>query len=160
MSINCLAWLDNKPNGSVVVLCFGSKGEQFSGPQIREIAIGLERSDQRFLWVVKTTLELGLVCGVLGEDQREGGLVVESWAPQAEILKHGAGVRESLRVELGDGGASLVAWALYAEQRLNRVVLVEEMEVAIAVKMVEDGWVSGDEVERIVRELMGSEMGG
>ena len=32
--------------------------------------------------------------------------------------------------------------------------------MAIAVETGEDGWVSADEVERIVRELMGSEMGG
>ncbi|GFY86443.1 UDP-glucosyl transferase 88A1 [Actinidia rufa] len=161
MSINCFSWLDNQPNGSVVFLCFGSKGEAFSGPQIREIAIGLERSDQRFLWVAKTTLDLAVVLpeGFL-ERTKERGLVVESWAPQAEILKHGAvggfvsHCGWNSVVEAVSAGVGMVAWPLYAEQWLNRVVLVE-MEVAIAVQMDDDGWVIGDEVERSVRELMG-----
>ena len=33
-------------------LCFGSRGS-FSREQVKEIAYGLERSGQRFLWVVK-----------------------------------------------------------------------------------------------------------
>ncbi|KAI4336498.1 hypothetical protein L6164_015020 [Bauhinia variegata] len=49
---NCMAWLDAQPNASVVFLCFGSRGV-LSEAQIREIAIGLERSNNRFLWVIK-----------------------------------------------------------------------------------------------------------
>ncbi|GMN51825.1 hypothetical protein TIFTF001_020970 [Ficus carica] len=48
----CLSWLDTQPSGSVVFLCFGSTGS-LSAAQVREIADGLERSVQRFLWVVK-----------------------------------------------------------------------------------------------------------
>ncbi|KAI4295017.1 hypothetical protein MLD38_040707 [Melastoma candidum] len=48
----CLKWLDNQPSKSVVFLCFGSRGV-FSVPQIEQIAIGLENSSHRFLWVVK-----------------------------------------------------------------------------------------------------------
>ena len=33
-------------------LCFGSLGS-FSEKQLKEIAVGLENSDQRFLWVVR-----------------------------------------------------------------------------------------------------------
>jgi len=53
----------------------------------------------------------------------------------------------------------MVAWPLYAEQRLNRVVLVEEMKLALSMNESEDGFVSADEVETKVRGLMESEEG-
>ncbi|GJY65365.1 hypothetical protein Tco_0467603 [Tanacetum coccineum] len=49
----CLRWLDNQPRGSVLYICFGNGGT-LSSDQITELAIGLEMSDQRFIWVVKT----------------------------------------------------------------------------------------------------------
>ncbi|XWS37900.1 hypothetical protein CRYUN_Cryun19dG0084900 [Craigia yunnanensis] len=48
----CLTWLDKQPRKSVVFLCFGSLG-LFSVEPLKEIAVGLERSGQRFLWVVR-----------------------------------------------------------------------------------------------------------
>ncbi|KAL3528190.1 hypothetical protein ACH5RR_012846 [Cinchona calisaya] len=54
-SLDCLSWLDKQPSRSVVFLCFGSRGT-FCETQIKQIAIGLERSNQRFLWVVKSPL--------------------------------------------------------------------------------------------------------
>lgn len=44
----CLRWLDDQPSESVVVVCFGSQGS-LSEAQIKEVAVGLERSGQRFL---------------------------------------------------------------------------------------------------------------
>jgi hypothetical protein len=41
-----------------------------------------------------------------------------------------------------------VAWPLYAEQTLNRAVLVEEMKLALSMNESEDGFVSADEVEK------------
>ncbi|KAK7861299.1 udp-glycosyltransferase 88a1 [Quercus suber] len=67
----CLSWLDSQPSQSVVFLCFGSLG-LFSIEQLKEIALGLEKSDQRFLstttgWVCDSLwVELGVgscVCG-------------------------------------------------------------------------------------------------
>ena len=52
----CLPWLDSQPSQSVVFLCFGSLG-LFSIEQLNEIALGLERSGQRFLWVVRNPQE-------------------------------------------------------------------------------------------------------
>ena len=54
-------------------------------------------------------------------------------------------------------GVPMIAWPLYAEQRLNRVLLVEEMKVGLELKELEDGLVSGEELEKRVRELMESE---
>ena len=47
-----LSWLDMQPSWSVVSICFGSS-TFFSTEQLGLIAHGLERSRQRFLWVVK-----------------------------------------------------------------------------------------------------------
>ncbi|XP_021826191.1 UDP-glycosyltransferase 88F5-like [Prunus avium] len=176
----CLSWLDKQPSRSGVFLCFGSMGS-FSGAQLKEMADGLEKSGQRFLWVVKKPpldektkqvhgvhdfdLEGLLPEGFL-ERTKDRGLVVKSWAPQVAVLK-----KESVGgfvthcgwnsvLEAVIAGVSMVAWPLYAEQHMNRSFLVKEMEMAIAVEQrEEDGFVFGDELERKVRELMESEKG-
>nr|XP_023875932.1 UDP-glycosyltransferase 88A1-like [Quercus suber] len=56
-------------------------------------------------------------------------------------------------------GVPMVAWPLYAEQRFNRVVLVEDVKIALSMEESEDGFVSATEVEKRVRELMDSESG-
>jgi UDP:flavonoid glycosyltransferase YjiC (YdhE family) len=56
-------------------------------------------------------------------------------------------------------GVPLVAWPLYAEQTLNRAVLVEEMKLALSMNESEDGFVSADEVEKNLRGLMVSDEG-
>ena len=57
-------------------------------------------------------------------------------------------------------GLPMVAWPLYAEQHLNRNVLDEDMKMAIQLEQKEDdGFVTRDELERRIRELMESEEG-
>ena len=175
----CITWLDSQPNQSVVFLCFGSL-EPFTKEQLREIAIGLEKSGQRFLWVVRDPpfhnlsvsikpngypdLDSLLPDGFL-ERTKERGLVVKLWAPQVEILNHSSvggfvthcGWNSTL--EAVCAGVPLVAWPLYAEQTLNRAVLVEEMKLALSMNESEDGFVSADEVEKNLRGLMESDEG-
>ncbi|KAF8025516.1 hypothetical protein BT93_F2371 [Corymbia citriodora subsp. variegata] len=172
---DCLSWLDKQPRKSVVFLCFGSRG-RFSAEQIKEVAIGLEKSSHRFLWVVKNPsgqqggsgdvdLEALMPEGFL-ERTKERGLVVRSWAPQVAVLRKEAvggfvthcGWNSVL--EAVAAGVALVAWPLYAEQHMNRNHLVHLMEMAISVEQRDgDRFVSGDEVERAVRELMESDSG-
>lgn len=173
----CLTWLDSQPSRSVVFLCFGSLG-LFTAEQLKEIAIGLERSGQRFLWVVrapptKTEVLLAgqdpdldsLLPGGFLDRTKERGLVVKSWAPQVAVLKHdsvGGFVTHcgwNSVLEAVCAGVSMVAWPLYAEQRLNRVLLVEEMKLALWMNESEDGFVTADEVEKRVSEIMDSEKG-
>ncbi|KAJ8621574.1 hypothetical protein MRB53_030103 [Persea americana] len=178
-SRDCLHWLGSQPSHSIVFLCFGSLG-LFSSAQLIEIAVGLERSRQRFLWVVRSPpsedptkrflptpepdLEALLPDGFL-ERTKGQGLVVKSWAPQMAVLSHNSvggfvthcgwnSVLEALCA-----GVPMVAWPLYAEQRLNRVVLVEEMGLAMPMVGAEKGWVEAEEVEKRVRGLMESEEG-
>ncbi|KOM42965.1 hypothetical protein LR48_Vigan05g056900 [Vigna angularis] len=178
-SKECLRWLEEQPSRSVVYLCFGSRGS-FSVSQLKEIAKGLEKSGKRFLWVVKRPLEeegakqnkeaakpgdafdLASVLpdGFL-ERTKDRGMVVEAWAPQVEVLSHesvGGFVSHCGWNSVLEGvvaGVPMVAWPLYAEQHVNREVMVGEMKVAVGVNQrVEDGFVSAEEVEKRVREVM------
>ncbi|KAL4575784.1 hypothetical protein LXL04_011870 [Taraxacum kok-saghyz] len=175
----CLKWLKSQPSKSVVFLCFGSMGV-FKKEQLKEIAIGLERSEQRFLWVVRNPppdgekesnsggKEVGLDAilpeGFLSRTV-DKGLVVKNWAPQPAILGHdsvGGFVSHcgwNSVLEAVVAGVPMVAWPLYAEQKMNRVYLVEEMKVAVAVDMSSDGFVTAAAVEEKVKELMEGEEG-
>ncbi|CAD5190644.1 unnamed protein product [Musa acuminata subsp. malaccensis] len=175
----CFEWLDVQPRHSVVFLCFGSLG-LFTAAQLKEIAAGLERSGQRFLWVVRSPpsndpakryerppepdLDALLPEGFL-ERTRERGLVVKSWAPQVEVLSHDSvggfvthcgwnSVLEAIVAEV-----PMVGWPLYAEQKMNKVFLTEEMRLAVAMDGYEGELVSAEEVEAKVRWLMESEGG-
>lgn len=176
-----MSWLEKQPSRSVVYLCFGSRGA-FTVTQLKEIANGLEKSGQRFLWVVKrpthdegtkqvndTTSEFDLSSvlpsGFL-ERTKGKGIVVRSWAPQVEVLSCesvGGFVSHCGWNSVLEGvvaGVPMIAWPLYAEQHANRPVMVSEMKVAVGVEQREgDGFVRGEEVERRVRELMESERG-
>ncbi|VAI23836.1 unnamed protein product [Triticum turgidum subsp. durum] len=177
----CLAWLDGQPNASVVFLCFGSMG-RFSAEQVKEIAAGLETSGQRFLWVVRRPPPPGAERrppadgdddGDIDELFPEGflqrtkdrGLVVMSWAPQRQVLAHGAvggfvthcGWNSVLEAIMA--GVPMLAWPLYAEQRMNRVFLVEEMRLAVPMEGYDKKMVESDEVAAKVRWLIESDGG-
>ncbi|XP_062076121.1 UDP-glycosyltransferase 88A1-like [Humulus lupulus] len=170
-----LRWLDSQPSRSVVFLCFGSLGS-FTTDQLRETAAGLERSGQRFLWVVRSPVTVATSClpdpdldSLLPEGflhrTKERGLVVKNWAAQVEVLNHdsvGGFVTHcgwNSVLEAVCAGVPMVAWPLYAEQRFNRVVLVEEFKIALPLNELEDGFVRANEVEKRVSELMNSESG-
>nr|QQG64128.1 apigenin 7 glucosyltransferase [Ocimum tenuiflorum] len=169
-----LKWLDKQPEKSVVYICFGSLGS-LSEAQLREVAVGLERSGKRFLWVVRSPpsedkskrflkppepdLDALLPAGFL-ERTVERGLVVKSWAPQVAVLNHAAvggfvthcGWNSIL--EAVCAGVPMAAWPMYAEQHFNRDVLVEDMKLALRMA---DGFVAAEEVERKLVELMEAE---
>lgn len=176
----CLRWLDDQPSQSVLFLSFGSMGV-FSTRQLKEMAIGLERSKVRFLWVVRVPpphdearrelaeLEPGVNSFLpegFVERTRGRGMIVESWAPQVEVLSHGSvggfvthcGWNSVL--EAVSRGVPMLAWPLYAEQKLNRAYLVEELKLALSVtESEEDGLVLANDLEERVSELMRSEIG-
>ena len=53
----------------------------------------------------------------------------------------------------------MIAWPQAAEQGMNKVILVKQIQVAIDLKMDSKGFVKREEVERAVRELMEGEAG-
>ncbi|CAL5097579.1 unnamed protein product [Urochloa decumbens] len=173
----CLRWLDQQPRGSVVYLSFGSGGT-LTWQQTAELALGLEMSRHRFVWVVKRPNEDPLGCGTFFGNQDgadaaldflpEGflerttsmGLVIESWAPQTAIMSHpsiGCFVTHCGWNSVLEGilnNVPLVAWPLYAEQRINAAMLEQQVGVATRVKLSEGGLVCKEEVARVIKCVM------
>lgn len=160
----CVRWLDLQPCKSVVFLCFGRRGA-FSPKQLTEMAVGLENCGYRFLWAVQNPeLEALLPEGFLHRTT-DRGVVLNSWAPQTEVLSHdsvGGFVThcgQSSMLEAVSFGVPMIGWPLYAEQRMNRVFMVEEMKVALPLEETAEGFVTAAELEKRVRELMESKEG-
>ncbi|KAF3773002.1 UDP-glycosyltransferase [Nymphaea thermarum] len=177
---NCLKWLDKQPRGSVLFVCLGSGGT-LTQKQLTELAWGLELSGHRFLWVARKPYSVAdaafFSAGRNKDDDvasflPEGfvkrtadvGMVVPEWAPQVKVLSHEAiggflshcGWNSTL--ESIARGVPMIAWPLYAEQRMNSRMLVEEMGVAVGVSY-EKGVVQREEVAQAVRLLMDGVVG-
>ncbi|KAL2926954.1 Hydroquinone glucosyltransferase [Bienertia sinuspersici] len=176
---HCIKWLDEQPNNSVLFVSFGSGGN-LSLVQFIELALGLELSGQRFLWVVKTPHDKSnasffginniddplefLPQGFL--DRTKGlGLVVPSWAPQIQILSHDStcgflthcgwnSILESMF-----HGVPLIAWPLYAEQRVNSVIVEKDKKVAMRVKPNDKGLVEREQIAQFAQCLIQGEQG-
>lgn len=102
----------------------------------------------------------GIATGRVSGEERDKGMVIKTWAPQKEVLSHdsvGGFVTHcgwSSILEAVSFGVPMIAFPMYAEQRMNRVFMVEEMKVALPLDDVAEGFVSAVEVEKRVRELM------
>lgn len=168
-----MTWLDDQPPSSVVFLCFGSMGS-LSGAQVKEIAIGLERTGLHFLWALrgppKTLLHLPtdyenpkevLPNGFL---ERTAGVgLVCGWVSQVSILAHKAiggfvshcgwnSILESLW-----HGVPIATWPVYAEQQMNAFQMVRELGLAVEITLDYKGGsdlVVAEEVERGIKRLM------
>ncbi|KAG2591435.1 UDP-glycosyltransferase 88B1-like [Panicum virgatum] len=174
----CLAWLDAQPERSVVFLCWGSKGS-LPEEQIKEIAVGLEKSGQRFLWVVRTPagsddpkryleqrpepdLDALLPEGFL-ERTKGRGFVLKSWAPQADILTHpatGAFVTHcgwNSTLEAIAAGVPMLCWPLGAEQKMNKVLMTADMGVGVELEGYNAGVIKAEEIEAKVKLVLESE---
>ncbi|KAJ0962984.1 hypothetical protein J5N97_028106 [Dioscorea zingiberensis] len=176
----CLSWLDEQPSGSVLFISFGSGGT-LTCEQTTELACGLEMSGQRFLWAIRspsdsesnasyfTATSKGDPFAYLPEGFLERtkklGMVVPSWAPQMQVLAHSAtggflshcGWNSTLESIMH--GVPMICWPLYAEQRMNAVMLSEGTKLAMRPKCREDGVCGREEISRIVKELMEGEQG-
>jgi coniferyl-alcohol glucosyltransferase len=52
-------------------------------------------------------------------------------------------------------GVPMIAWPLFAEQRMNATILMEELGVAIKSQVLESkGFVGREEIEKLVRKVM------
>ncbi|XP_045787231.1 anthocyanidin 3-O-glucosyltransferase 5-like [Trifolium pratense] len=174
-----MRWLDKQPKESVVYVSFGSGGT-LSYDQMKELAFGLELSEQRFIWVLRaprgddadgaffTTgcsdrfdeIQKQLPDGFL-ERIKNLGMLVQEWAPQVNVLKHGSigcfishcgwgSVLESLT-----NGVPIIAWPLYAEQRMNATMLVEELGVAVKTTLSPTKNVVGrEEIASLVKKVI------
>ncbi|GFP83141.1 hydroquinone glucosyltransferase [Phtheirospermum japonicum] len=176
-----LKWLNDQPQKSVIYVSFGSGGT-LSLEQITELALGLEMSGHKFLWVVRSPQENAAAAylntpenimndplhylpqGFL-ERTKNRGLVVALWAPQIQILGHGStsgflthcGWNSIL--ESAVFGVPLIAWPLCFEHKMNAVFLRDGLKAAIRVKGNENGVVESGHVSEVVKQLMEGEEG-
>ncbi|KAI7729531.1 hypothetical protein M8C21_008988, partial [Ambrosia artemisiifolia] len=143
----CLKWLDKQEPNTVIFVSFGTT-TSLTKEQITEIAIGLEKSEQKFIWALRGAdrgdafndyITLELPKGY--EDRIKGrGLVVREWAPQLEILGHQAtggfishcgwnSCMESISM-----GVPIVAWPMHSDQPTNAVLVTNILKVGVTVK--------------------------
>ncbi|PKI32207.1 hypothetical protein CRG98_047402 [Punica granatum] len=172
-----LEWLDQQPAESVLYVSFGSGGT-LSADQLTELAWGLEQSSHRFVWVVRPPTKDSasgsffrlskktdktpeyLPDGFVTRTQ-DKGLVVPTWAPQTEVLAHlsvggflsHCGWNSILESILN--GVPMIAWPLYAEQKMNATMLAEQLGVTVKPeKLPSSGIIRRDEIEAMVRRVM------
>ncbi|KAK4260953.1 hypothetical protein QN277_004011 [Acacia crassicarpa] len=163
-------WLDGCPDGSVLYVCFGSQ-ILLKREQMEALASGLERSETRFIWVVKsgTPQQVEEGYGVVPdgfEDRVSGrGLVIRSWVPQVAILNHRASggflchcgwnsVAEAIVA-----GVMIMVWPMEADHFVNAKLLVDDKGVAVRVCEGADSVPHPEELSRIISKSMGADNG-
>lgn len=173
----CLEWLDKKEPKSVIFVSFGTT-TSLPDEQIKEIAIGLERSEQSFIWVLRDAdkgdgfdeepKKLSEVLPVGYEERLAGkGILVRDWAPQLEILAHQStggflshcgwnSCLESITM-----GVPILAWPMHSDQPRNTILVTKILKIGLVVR----SWtrrneiVKGFVVEKALRDLKCSSEG-
>ena len=172
----CLEWLDKHDKNSVLFVSFGTS-TSLTEEQITELAIGLERSDQKFLWVLRMAdgaqfsaedymNKKNLLEGYESKVKHKG-MVVTDWAPQLEILAHSAiggfmshcGWNSS--IESISMGVPIIALPMHSDQPKNSIFLRDVLKICLLVRKWEkrDELVRWDVVENCVSRLMVSKEG-
>ncbi|PHU16719.1 Zeatin O-xylosyltransferase [Capsicum chinense] len=171
----CLDWLDNQPSRSVLYVSFGSS-TTFTDKEVTELAMVLERSKQKFLWVLRDADRGDIFTGearrfelLEGYEERAKGvrLVIRDWAPQLEILAHPSTGRFMSHcgwnscIESITMGVPIATWPMHSEQPLNGFFATEILKTGLLVREWEkrEELFSASVIENAVRKLMVSEEG-
>ncbi|CAK9147436.1 unnamed protein product [Ilex paraguariensis] len=161
---HCVEWLDKQAPQSVIYVSFGST-ITINKKDLTEMAWGLANSDQPFLWVIRPGSVHGsefaeLLPESFEEKVGERGCIVK-WAPQKEVLAHGAvggfwshcGWNSTL--ESISEGVPMVCRPYFFDQKVNTRYLSSEWKVD---RELEDVLERG-EIERAIRRLMVDKQG-
>nr|XP_027067788.1 zeatin O-glucosyltransferase-like [Coffea arabica] len=171
----CLEWLDKQAPNSVIYISFGSS-VSVSDDEAKEIAIGLEKSGQKFIWVLRDADKVGIFYGEVRKAQLpEGfeerikgrGIVVSDWAPQLEILGHSStgdfmshcgwnSCMESISM-----GVPVAAWPMHSDQPRNSILMAKVLKIALLIRdwSRQDEFMTSITIENAVRRLMDSTEG-
>lgn len=178
----CLVWLDKQPPKSVLFVSFGTT-TSLTDEQIWELAIGLERSGVKFIWVLRDA-DKGDIFSDGGsriknindqlpkgyeERVNDRGIIVRDWAPQLEILRHpstGGFISHcgwNSCMESISNGVPMAAWPMHSDQPRNSVLITKVLKVGIVLR----DWASKDHevvvkssaVEAAAKLLMASKEG-
>jgi cis-zeatin O-glucosyltransferase len=148
----CMGWLDKQPPASVLYVSFGTTST-LRTEQIAELAAALRDSNQRFIWVLRDADHGHEFTGneesqsrhaeLLSEftKQTEGrGLVITEWAPQLEILAHGATAAFmshcgwNSTVESLSHGKPILAWPVHGDQPWDAELVCKYLKAGILVR--------------------------
>ncbi|KAK9671094.1 hypothetical protein RND81_12G006600 [Saponaria officinalis] len=174
----CLDWLDKQEVNSVIYVSFGT-ATTMTDDQIRELASGLEKSGQKFIWVLRDADKFGAFGQVESprllpqlpegyeERVRKKGLVIREWAPQLEILAHPStggflshcgwnSCMESISM-----GVPIAAWPMHYDQPKNSVLVTQVLGIGTLVRDWGDrtNVIASTTIENVVVKLMMSEEG-
>ncbi|MCE2055214.1 Zeatin O-glucosyltransferase [Datura stramonium] len=171
----CIEWLEKQEPNSVIFVSFGTT-TTLSDEEIKELAIGLEKSEQKFIWVLREADKADIFRGESrkvelpeGYEERvkSRGLIVRDWAPQLEILGHVAtggfmshcgwnSCLESISM-----GVPIAAWPMHSDQPRNAFLVTEVLKIGTVLKdwATRDELVSSDAVAECVKRLMNSAEG-
>ncbi|KAF5763755.1 putative UDP-glucuronosyl/UDP-glucosyltransferase [Helianthus annuus] len=160
---SCLAWLDQKPERSVIYIAFGSF-TIFNQTQFKELALGLELSNQPFLWVVRPGLTnesttAAFLDGFMDRIGSRGRIV--SWAPQQKVLAHPSvacfmshcGWNSTL--EGVTNGLPFLCWPYFTDQFYNETYICDVWKAGLGFKKDENGIITRGEVKDKVEQLLG-----
>ncbi|KAK8483903.1 hypothetical protein V6N13_144820 [Hibiscus sabdariffa] len=162
------SWLDAKGEKSVIYIAFGSE-VNLSAESIRQLALGIEKSNLPFVWVVrKRPMGEGqmdshqdLIPPGLEERVSNRGLVLRDWVPQVRILAHSSigglfthcgwsSVIEALKF----GRPSILFSGACSDQGLN-ARLFHARKVGLEIERNEvDGSFTSDSVAETIRQVM------
>ncbi|KAK9692027.1 hypothetical protein RND81_09G236200 [Saponaria officinalis] len=153
---NCISWLDQKPDKSVLYVSFGSI-TMLEEEQLTEIWAGLVQSRVYFLWAIRPNLIIGQMPEELLDGTKDRGYIV-GWVPQEEVLAHTAiggflthsGWNSTL--ESITAGVPMLCWPYFGDQQVNSRCASEVWRVGVDMKDTCDRNV----VARKVADLMDS----
>jgi cis-zeatin O-glucosyltransferase len=177
----CMDWLDSQPPASVLYVSFGTTSS-FRREQVAEMAAALRGSKQRFIWVLRdadradifaeesggeSQQHYKLMMSEFGKETEGTGLVITVWAPQLEILAHGAtaafmshcGWNSTL--ESLSHGKPVLAWPMHSDQPWDAELLCKYLGVGFLVRPWEKHGevVPAEAIQEVIEEAMLSENG-
>ncbi|CAM0903409.1 unnamed protein product [Alopecurus aequalis] len=173
----CMEWLDKQPPASVLYVSFGTTSS-FRREQIAEMAAALKGSKQRFIWVLRDAdrADIFVESGesrhgeLLSEFTRETegtGLVITGWAPQLEVLAHGATAAFmshcgwNSTMESLSHGKPILAWPMHSDQPWDAEFLCKYLKVGLLVRPWEkhSEVVPAMAIQEVIEEAMLSDNG-
>ncbi|CAN6232570.1 unnamed protein product [Urochloa humidicola] len=155
----CMEWLDGQSPGSVIYVSFGSWVGPIGPDKIAQFALGLEATGRPFLWVLKN--HPSWRAGLPADHQFAGTIAagrgkIVSWAPQEEVLQHGAvgcyithcGWNSTL--EAIRHGVRMICYPISGDQFINSAYIVNMWEAGIALVSSDRDCVK-DCIERVMK---------
>uniref|UniRef100_A0ACD5YYU3 Uncharacterized protein n=1 Tax=Avena sativa TaxID=4498 RepID=A0ACD5YYU3_AVESA len=152
----CLDWLDTQPASSVLYISFGTTSS-LRAEQVRELAAALRDSTQRFIWALRDADRADMrepggarglaavASSMLADAAARGtGVVATGWAPQLEILAHGATAAFmshcgwNSTVEGLSHGKAILAWPMHSDQPWDAELVCKYLGAGLLVRPWEE----------------------